>query len=169
MSVESRSVGAHYKLMAKKTYVTVNSSVVPEAVTVLTYVSSSVIVTGAEMISVNVAVAVGATVLKMVTKPVEEATIVCEGPPPDGSMTMVPGRPVMLTVISPSPAVMVMMLPPSVEEDEGGVVAVASEEVAEAVTFPEAVAVPVTSADVAEAVAFPGSVPVVVLEESAAV
>lgn len=166
MAVKKLSAGAYYKLKKKKTYVTVNSSVVPEAVTVLTYVSSSVIVTGAEMISVNVAVAVGATVLKMVTKPVEEATIVCEGPPPDGSMTIVPGRPVMLTVISPSPAVMVMMLPPSAEEDEGGVVMVASEEVAEAVTFPEAVAVPVTSADVAEAVALPERVAVAVLESA---
>lgn len=166
MAVANWSVGANYKLKTKKTYVTVNSSVVPEAVTVLTYVSSSVIVTGAEMISVNVAVAVGATVLKMVTKPVEEATIVCEGPPPDGSITMVPGRPVTLTVMSPSPAVIVMILPPSVEEDEGGVAVVASEEVAEAVTFPEAIAVPVTSADVAEAVAFPEEVAVAATESA---
>lgn len=149
MAIEDWSGRASYKLTAKKTYVTVNASVVPEAVTVLTYVSSSVIVTGAEMISVNVAVAVGATVLKMVTKPVDEATIVCDGPPPDGSMTMVPGRPVMPTVMSPSPAVMVMILPPS-EEDEGWEVAVSAEEVAEAVAFPEAVASPEVAVAVLE-------------------
>lgn len=116
-----------------------NSSVVPEAVNVLTYVSSSVIVTGAEMISVSVAVAVGATVLKMVMKPVEEATVVeseSEGAPPEGSTTMVPGSPVIMAVMLPSPAVTVMMLP--AEEDDCAV-PVTSEDAA--VIVDEAVAV----------------------------
>lgn len=107
----------------------------------LTYVSSRVSVTGAVMTSVSVAVAVGATVLKIVMKPMEDVTVESGGAPPDGSTTMVPGRPEMLIVISPSPAVTVMMLPLLVDVDWGASVAVCVGVMAESVAFVEAIVV----------------------------
>ena len=79
---------------------------------VLTNVSSRVTVMGSEMISVSVAVAVGATVLKIVMKPEEAVDELSGGAPPEGSTTMVPGRLESGIVISPSLAVTVMMPPP---------------------------------------------------------
>lgn len=101
------------KLKEQQPYVTVNSSVWPGPVTVLTKVSSNVTVMGWDIISVSVSVAVGATVLKIVVKPDPMSVEVgLGGAPPDGSTTIVPGRFVRGIVISPSPAVTVITCPP---------------------------------------------------------
>ena len=127
-----------------KTYVTVNSCVCPEAVNVLTNVSSNVTVIGWEMVTVSVAVAVGATVLIIVVKPDDAPSVlVSGGAPPEGSMTIVPGRFDTGMVMSPLPAVTVMISPAV-----GVAVAVTV-----SVTLEVAVALPVTS-DVAVPVAF---------------
>lgn len=95
----------------QRPYVTVNSSVCPCPVIVLTNVSSNVTVMGWDIISVTVAV--GATVLKTVVKPDDMSIEVGSGgTPPDGSTTIVPGRSVRGIVISPSPAVTVITCPP---------------------------------------------------------
>lgn len=113
---------------------------------VLTNVSSRVTVMGSEMISVSVAVAVGATVLKIVMKPEEAVDELSGGAPPEGSTTMVPGRLESGIVISPSLAVTVMMPPPvasvvpEVRVLFGGGVAVA-----DADTDADAVAVPLNA------------------------
>lgn len=116
--------------MRNYAYVTVNSRVSPGAVNVLTNVSSNVSVTSCDMISVTVAVAVGAIVLNIVMKPDESSVVVSGGAPPEGSMTMVPGRSVSAMVISPSPAVMVMISPGvggAVAEGSAAVLALAAE------------------------------------------
>ena len=97
----------------------------------------------------SVAVAVGATVLKIVVKPDDSPfVLVSGGAPPEGSTTIVPGRFDTGMVMSPLPAVTVMIAPAV-----GVAVAVTV-----SVTLEVAVALPVTS-DVAVPVAFP--VPVV--------
>lgn len=78
----------------------------------LTNVSSNVTVTGSDRISVTVDVAVGATVLNTVMNPDELVDEGSGGAPPEGSTTIVPGRPESGMVISPVPSVTVMMPPP---------------------------------------------------------
>ncbi len=110
---------------------TVTSRVSSGPMNVLTEVSSIVIVTGCDTTVVKVAV--GVTVLNIVMNPGEAVPLPLSsgGAPPEGSTTMVPGRSDRGIVMSPSPAVTVMILPPPVAwgEDEvmvlGGGVAVA--------------------------------------------
>lgn len=120
----------------------VNSTVWPGAVNVLTNVSSRVTVTFCEMISVSVAVAVGATVLNIVTKPEEAVDELSGGAPPEGSTTIVPGSSDSGMVMSPSPAVTVIMPPPV-----ASVVAEVRVLLGAGVTVADAVPVPVAESD----------------------